>query len=274
MYWVTQTVIFSLSFFAGRLLAASWREAGQLETVRQSIVFPDLPPALEELSILHLSDLHGPCRESLMAQVIQTAEGLKPDLIVITGDLAGNRRELGLAETVIRSLKAPLGIWCVYGNNDLHLGRDLVAREVRRAGGKILDNASTMLKHHGTPLRLVGINHKTQCSPRWRLQELAENGPFTIVLAHAPDAARKVLLGDLVMAGHTHGGQLNLPPFTLINRHAFGEQVLSGLTVINGRPVYISRGIGTQMVPLRFRCRPEVSLLTLTRREQPERAYK
>ncbi len=269
MQWITQTVIFTLSFFAGRMLASSWREAGQLETVRQTVVFPDLPPMLEGLSILHLTDLHGPCREPLMAQVVQTAAGLKPDLIVITGDLAGNRRELGLAETVIKSLKAPLGIWCVYGNNDLAIGRDPVARVVRRAGGKMLDNASATLSHHGTPLRLVGINHKTQCSPRWRLKELAENGPFTIVLTHSPGAARKVLLGNLVMAGHTHGGQLNLPPFTWINRKAFGEQVLSGLTDINGRPVYISRGIGTQMVPLRFRCRPEVSLLILTRRGQP-----
>ncbi|MDP7420500.1 MAG: metallophosphoesterase family protein [bacterium] len=266
MGYLLELLVYPVSYIIGWFLGRSWHEAGSPEMVKLDFAVRSLPKGLEDLTILHLSDLHGPQRASLIPLIAEAVRSLAPDCIAVTGDLARNDHELLLAETLLRGLEAPLGIFCVYGNNDLRFNPDLVRRAVEDSGAVLLDNTSITVTKNGTPVRLVGINHRTACSPRWRLHHQEDTPPFTLILMHGPAAAAKLEIGDLVLAGHTHGGQLCLEPLTWLSRRVFSIESLAGKTLIGSRPVYISRGIGTKMLPLRFRCPPEITLITIKKK--------
>lgn len=258
-----ETLCYTLAAGGGWFLGRGWKEAGSLDQVSIELPLESLPPEFDGLTILHLSDLHGPTRDSLIPHIVAATRDISPDLIVITGDLARTPRELILAETLLRGLRAKFGVFCVYGNNDLKFDPERVRHVVQRSGAVLLDNSSAVMAVNGAPLRLIGINHNTPCSPRWRLCEKREDTPFTLVLLHGPAGAASLQTGDLVLAGHTHGGQIILPLLDRFLQKAFGLETLAGLTVIGSRRVYISRGIGTKGLPLRFRCRPEITTITL-----------
>lgn len=203
----------------------------------------------------------------------------KPDLILIPGDLQQvgfeHRAEIAAQlRALFAPLAAPLGVWYVEGNTeDTAQARQLLAGSPVR----ILDNEIVRLEHHGTRVALCGVDLGFD-SPAARsalhaIESEAGEDDVRLVVAHRPDVAfalRPHSRVDLVVAGHTHGGQVQLPLFgPPITLSGVPRRVAAGgLSELDGRRIYVSRGIGWEhghAPRVRFLCAPEVSLLTLER---------
>jgi predicted MPP superfamily phosphohydrolase len=245
---------------------------------RRTLVFPNLPPALNGLRIAHLSDVHAGVHmsEAKMQEIVKQTNALGADLIVQTGDM------IDISQSFIpdfvrafRDLHAPLGVVTVLGNHDRYTGQDAVIRGVKDAGQVFVKNGVHVIERGGAALALVGIDDPHA----WRsddpqdddVEEALRHTPpaqeaFRILLAHRPGAFDGAAPRDipLTLAGHIHGGQFYLPvvgwsPGRLITKYVMGHFTQGA------SQLYVSRGIGVVGVPLRVFVPPEIALFELTR---------
>ena len=263
---------------AGATLATYgiWSAYRLPEVTHRTLVFPDLPPGLDGLTVLHLSDLHAGVHlgEDMMQEIVAQANALRPDLIVQTGDMIDiSRSYIPPYVRAFRALRAPLGVVTVLGNHDRYTGEAEVIRGCLDAGQVFVRNGCHVIERHGAVLALLGID-----DPRnWNVDDpqtadvdaalrAAPPDAFAVLLAHRPGvwdtaAPRGV---RLTLAGHIHGGQLYVPvigwsPGRLITKYVMGH-------FQRGRSqLYVSRGIGVVGVPIRVFAPPEIELFTLRR---------
>lgn len=234
-----------------------------LDITRQSIHVRDWPAALDGFTIGFLSDLHRSrtVSQALIERAVEMLLGLRPDMIVLGGDYVtwGDRRYIESAAEPLRRLRAPNGVFAVLGNHD---DDRLVPAALGRAGAEVLKDERTRITVSGQRLDLVGLRFWTR-----RLEDIAplvdRTQPVRILLAHDPRRLREAAaLGfPLVLSGHTHGGQVVLPGLGAIAARKF--PVAAGLLSTNGTTLFVSRGIGTVYVAVRYHCPPEVAILTL-----------
>ena len=234
------------------------------------LAVPGLPDALAGLRIAHLSDFHLglPSRGSrAVERAVGWAEERRPDLVAITGDLLSRRS----GEPQLRRLLARLaGAYAVLGNHDLAISRDPFAErtELRDLSPVVLlSDSSRTIDVRGCRVQIAGID------PRgWFRRTVAPgrlvdpDADFRILLDHVPRVLDRLRPGwfHLVLAGHMHGGQINLP-------YGFGKLRLAHLTARYTEGVYrtdaavmhVSPGLGTTFVPFRFLARPEATELVL-----------
>ncbi len=205
-----------------------------------------------ELVVLHLTDIHVSTPGRRERRVLEIAEAEKPDLIVITGDSVLHGYDRAGFGDFMSKLRAPMGVFACPGNWEDWVGRS-VDEDYEKAGVRMLRDASVGLP--GVPAELLGLSSAHAPVPDG-------SGRFRIALCHYPAslsaAARKGV--DLVLAGHSHGGQVRLPfagalalPFDCDGREAGWYE--EGKTRL-----YVSRGVGTSILPVRFLCRPEVAV--------------
>ena len=244
--------------------------------------------------------------EGLIARAVQMTMREQPDLIAITGDIAQSEAMLERTLDELAALSAPLGVYIVPGNHDyrdigIERWHDAVSR--RRSltdltnsarylnvpgrsfgAGSTVSGPISVLRgsilpeprssgapvDHGARLCIAGVDDLSEGRPR--LDALHSSSPrdFTILLAHNPDQAEQARRGvdrvDLILSGHTHGGQVRLPGFgAIVNSADHDELYEAGVRRRPWTQVYTSRGIGTVHLPVRFLTRPEVAILTLTR---------
>ncbi len=255
------------------MLYAVTCEPGWLELEHVAVPIRGLPSALEGLKIAHLSDLHfGPYtgKERVRAAV-EAALALDADLVLVTGDYVLRSEEY--AEPCARelvALQAPLGVYAVPGNHDYWTNIDEVAAQISGAGLRLLRNSSKLLTIGGAPLWIVGVDDVWE--GHHDLDRALADVPLdepVLLLVHEPDFADRVAQVAhwvlLQLSGHSHGGQVNLP---LLGRPALpwlGRKYPVGLQSVVGSElqVYTNRGVGLIAPPVRFNCRPEVTLLTL-----------
>ncbi len=195
---------------------------------------------------------------------------LDADLILLTGDYVnkfrGNVKPAGAA---LRGLRARHGVYAVLGNHDYWVHAEGMTDALRKSGIDVLFDEKRKISVEGAYIWLVGTDDVWEGNPDY---DKALNGvqpeDACIVLAHNPDAvlALKGRTADLVLAGHTHGGQVNLPivgpvypNVRLGRRYAAGGPFVFGHTQL-----YVSRGLGF-LWPVRFRCTPEIPVFTLRR---------
>lgn len=263
---------------AGVAAYATFIEPRWLQLVRRRIHIRALPPALEGLRVGLLTDLHAADGRSvwLARRAADVVMAEAPDVIAITGDFAEDEGGLRNVLEALESLAAPLGVWAVPGNHDHVAGigkwRELIDRA---AGVHDLTNRFEMVAHRGSRICLGGVDDLYEGRPRLTLPP-AEERDLTLLLAHTPDLAERCRRAldavDLVLSGHTHGGQVRLPFLPApVNSARHRELYENGLRRRPWTQVYTSRGIGTTGVPFRFFARPEVTLLTLTAAPRPAR---
>jgi hypothetical protein len=239
------------------------RERSALGVTRRAIDIHDWPAGLDGLTIGFLSDLHRSrtVPQALIERAVDTVLGQRPDLIVLGGDYVtwGDRRYIESAAEPLRRLSAPRGVFAVLGNHD---DDRLVPAALRRAGVEVLKDERTRLTVAGQPLDLVGLRFWTR-----RLEDIEplidRAQPARLLLAHDPRRVKEAAeLGfPLVLSGHTHGGQVVLPGLGAIAARKF--PVASGVLSVNGTTLFVSRGIGTVYVAVRYNCPPEVAVLTV-----------
>jgi len=262
--------------------------AGQVELVRVPVRIDNLPAPLHGLKIGLLTDLHSSfiVSKGSIEAAARLVMSEAPDLIVLTGDyisgstkfLSGHIGEfkkeyLERCVDALASLKAPLGIYGVLGNHDFWSGPEavkLICETFTKQLGLVwLRNRSITLKKNGAPFHLLGVDDywEAGCSLASACKDL-DNKTVRVLLSHNPDINDDISLMreriDLVLSGHTHGGQVVLPLVgQQIMPSKFGQKYRSGLVRDGGRQTYISRGIGHLLAPIRLNCMPEATVLTL-----------
>jgi predicted MPP superfamily phosphohydrolase len=242
---------------------------------RVSLPIPNLPAELEGLSIVHLADSHIGrfTTPDKLGAIVEQANALRPDLVLMTGDLIDfSLDDLPAGIEMMHAFRSRLGTFMCEGNHDLFQDRKYFEREVRRSGLRLLLNESAMVHHQGQAIQLLGI--------KWGgLPDRKDNGfevhtrtvaalrkpeAFPILLAHHPhafDPARQVGI-PLTLGGHSHGGQINLT-------HEIGlgpmmYKYWSGLYRKGECATFISNGVGNWF-PLRINTPAEIVQLTLVK---------
>lgn len=254
-------------------------EPRRLVVERVSIASPGWHGA--PLRIVALGDIHvaGPHMSPARARdVVAEVDALAPDLVVLLGDYVhgherlaasdeGRRRAVTEGITALGGLRAPLGVVAVLGNHDVWYDREHVERALRDASITVLVNAHTVIDRGGAPLVIAGLDDATTGSPDYALAlRGAPEAADVIVLTHSPDPFATSPPGvALTLAAHTHCGQVYVP---FVGRavvpSAFGQRFACGLVRERDQALYVTAGLGTSILPVRFLTPPEISLLTLT----------
>ncbi|MDP1572589.1 MAG: metallophosphoesterase [Vicinamibacterales bacterium] len=241
-------------------------ERHQLRRIERDLPVLGLPPALDGLRIGLITDVHHSLMVSADAVTgaVEVLGAAAPDLVVLGGDYVtyGDRRFVGpVAERLAPLAAAPEGAFAVLGNHDDD--RDMPAALTAR-GFTVLKDQRTALTIRGERLDLAGIRFWTR-----RAQDIAHvlrgTGETTILLAHDPRRLTEASALDvqLVLSGHTHGGQVVLPGVGALAGRKF--PVLAGMAQRENTTLFVSRGVGTVYVPIRLNCPPEVGIVTLRR---------
>ena len=235
------------------------------------IPVPNLPPAFSGFRIVHLTDLHyGPLVPlNLIEEVVDRANRLAPDLIVSTGDYVHERNSAEQINTVwpvLSRLRARSGVYAVLGNHDHWASTERSDYWMKRTGQDLRHKVVT-LERNGQRLWLAGTGDLWEDSRDLDalLRPIPEPG-CRIVLAHNPDSADTDFSSriDLMLCGHTHGGQVALPLIGTPVLPVKNKNYSSGLKRSKrGQAVFISRGIGWTIYPVRFNCYPEIAVLEL-----------
>jgi predicted MPP superfamily phosphohydrolase len=266
-----------LLFSIGLILAldALFIEPARLVINRQELRLPSWPAELSGMRVALLSDLHvGSPHWTLerLRELVQKVNAEQPDLILLGGDYQingvsfGNYIEMAPIAEELGQLRAPLGVFSVLGNHDWWNDASKVRAALEARGITVLDDEVRRLDFHGQSLCLLGVRDETQRLRSARMElELALPGMPLIALMHEPD-----LFADfdpratLTLAGHTHGGQVDLPFLgRLVVPSRYGARYAAGHIVEQGRHLFVTSGVGTSIIPVRFRVPPEIALLTL-----------
>jgi hypothetical protein len=241
----------------------------------RDIAFPvrNLPAGLAGLRIALLTDLHFGVYLSApeLNRAIDMANEARPHLTLVTGDFitrTGDPLDACLAQ--LRRLRAEIGVFGCLGNHEIYADcEDYAEAQCRRQGIEILRRRAHTLDVGGAPLNLAGVDYQSRRRGRYLAgaERLVRPGAVNLLMSHNPDVFPVAAdLGyDLVVGGHTHGGQVTVEILEQsANISRFFTPFVAGLYRRGSSALYVSRGIGTINLPLRLGARPEVSLLRLT----------
>lgn len=260
-------------------------ERHHLEITHRTIELKRLPPAMDGLRIAQLSDFHYEqyTEPYFIRDAVEQVNRLAPDLVVLTGDYVsegpmpcayGAKSSYPCAE-ILAGIVCPQR-WCVLGNHDATVGPAIVTDALKTHGLPVLANAHVPFERNGTRLWISGVKDIGKSDPDLHLaapRGLQADQEPVILLAHEPDYADEVVKHggvDLMLAGHSHGGQVRLPWVGALYTPPLGRKYVEGLFPLeNGLQLYVNRGLGAVGIPFRFDCRPELTLLTLRGPQHP-----
>jgi predicted MPP superfamily phosphohydrolase len=250
-------------------------EPDSLVVREETIELPNWPGGFENLRVAVLSDLHvgSPYIGAIKLNYIvaRVNEG-QPDLVVLLGDFmiqgvaGGKQVEPEYFAETLKHLHARLGVFAVLGNHDWWYDGPRVRRALEAVGIRVLDDDVLRLERGGDAIWLIGLadawTNKTDI--KGTLARVTDDKPI-IALTHNPDLfARIPQRVVLTLAGHTHGGQVNLPFVGRLRVPSeFGERYAAGHVVEGNHHLFVTTGVGTSIIPVRFRVPPEIVFLTL-----------
>lgn len=263
-------IVFSVLFFIGFFI-----EPNELIVDKVTLKLNKWDKKHNNIKIAVVSDIHaGAPFISLnkVKNIVKMVNREKPDLILLPGDFVGQgviggkliKPELIAKE--LSGLKSKYGIISVLGNNDWKYDGDKVRYALEKQNITVLENSSKEIIINGKQLYIAGLADLTKRFPDVPKTMSEIKGQKSILmLSHNPDVFPFIPNNvSLTIAGHTHGGQVNLPVVgRLIVPSAFGERYATGFVEENNKDLYVSTGIGTSILPVRFRVVPEIEILTI-----------
>jgi predicted MPP superfamily phosphohydrolase len=273
--------ILALLSMLGSGVWAFWLEPASLRNENHEIQLPNWPAKCDGLHIAVLADLHvGSPFNGLdkLGRIVDLTLAAKPDLILLAGDyvihgvLGGSKISPEQIAQGLSGLSAPLGVFAVLGNHDWWENAPLIQRMLESVGIKVLDDAAVLIQRDSCVFRLAGLSDYWNGPRNYRaVLENFSPGTPTLAFTHNPDVFAEIRWPvDLLIAGHTHGGQVNLPLWGRpIVPSKYGERYAAGHIVENGRHLFVSTGLGTSMIPVRLGVPPEISVLTLRAAVRP-----
>jgi predicted MPP superfamily phosphohydrolase len=254
-------------------------EPNRLVVNEQQIKLPNFPKRLDGFKIVAIADIHGGSNavdEEKIHYLVTLANQQQPDLIVLLGDFVSqqyfNRAKLKMDSDVvaknINGLKAKYGVYAALGNHDWWNNGAKIRKELEENGMKVIENDVSPIEVNGQTIWILGIPDFLTRQPivlQMAMSGINKPGPI-IAITHNPDVFAELPSNiTLTLAGHTHGGQVNIPfigsPIVPSN---YGQRYAAGHIVENGRHLFVTTGVGTSVLPFRFRVPPEIAVLTLS----------
>lgn len=282
------TAVVSGYAFVGASVGAIQKDNYTIDETTLKI--PGLPAEQRGTKIVMISDIHsGPFMDTgLMSSYVDVINDMKPDLIFIPGDMTNSQQEEAVPfAKSFRELKAKYGVYATFGNHDYFSDVNYIGDVIKNETGiRLLRNEALLIDVNGKPFSIMGTEdtrdsggksnpviakYITQTIEKtnsiFKEKNIESSGVPRILLTHKPYVFDDVsdLNFDLMLSGHTHGGQVVFFKFGDINLSiaATVHKYISGLYKNEGKYLYVSRGIGTVGLPLRFNCPPEITKITL-----------
>ena len=258
--------------FLGRLAAPlPGNQIHRLDVNEKTLSVPGLPAGLRGFSIAHLTDFHfsGRISAAYFREVVNATNDLQPDLVAITGDIVDVASCIAWIPETLGRLVAPHGVWFILGNHDRRVDRTTLRKALGDAGLIDIGSSSRRLNIDGETVLIAGnelpwIGTAPAVPP---VDDGDEDPAFRVLLSHSPDQigwARRHGF-QLMLAGHTHGGQIRLPLIgAVLVPSLHGTKYAAGTFYEAPTLLHVSRGVSS-LSPLRFNCPPELALLRLTR---------
>jgi len=246
-------------------------EPKTIKTEQVSIDINNLPLSFKGVKIVHLSDLHSKNFGEREREILENLKQLNPEFVFITGDFVDwIAQDLESCQSFWKELSAnyPQRVFGVLGNHDHRHPKFKTLRNLLKESGiEILENETKKIEKDDCFLYLIGVDdpHEGYDDFERAVAEIKNQAP-KILLAHSPEIFRKVKGKgiNLVLVGHTHGGQINIPFLTdFFLPLKYDKQYKSGLFKEKSTYLYVNRGIGTTFLPLRFNAPPEITLIEL-----------
>ena len=231
-----------------------------------------LPAALDGLRLLHISDAHLSPRNDFTESIVSRAEAARPDLVAVTGDLPSGPYGIPLARRLLERLAARWPTYVVLGNADHRADR------FHHSIARWHETGAHVLINRGIPsadgrLWIAGVDDpmRHRDDPAQALANAPANA-FRLLLAHSPDVIQRAaaLEADLILSGHTHGGQVRLPLIgALLTRARVGRRYARGVFRLgSGAVLIVTSGLGVTRLAVRFWCPPEMTLWVMRRSGQ------
>ena len=231
-----------------------------------------LGPAHDGLKIVQLTDFHHSLFTPLeeIQRAVHMANHLRPDVVALTGDYVTlSPAYIWPVARALGRLRARLGVFAILGNHDFQVDPEAITRALRAQRIRVLRNSHCALRSRSGNLWVVGVDDLwwEAADIRAALRSVPAREP-KVLLCHNPLGIRLAAAHgiDLMLSGHTHGGQVRLPMVgSVYGRSKLGKRFVEGWNRLDGTQIYVSRGIGKVLVPLRFGCPPEITCLRLRR---------
>ena len=245
-------------------------EATRVILTRHDIRIPGLPSGLDGLRLAQVSDVHLPGNRTAARAALELLHRERPDITLLTGDMTESLGALDGVRSFAAEARGSLATVAVLGNWEHRIGAvgkpalDLY----RSAGAALLVNEAVTVDVGGVPLTLVGLDDPVSGDPDISAaQKGVVPGSTEIWLVHAPGIADRFsrmtsIRPSLLLAGHTHGGQIRIPLLPPVKPTGAGR-FLEGWYHDTWAPLYVSRGVGTTGIPARFNCSAELPIFTL-----------
>lgn len=252
---------------------ATWVEPRWLQVERITLSFPTLPEAFKGLRVVQFSDLHVGFHLNMkqLSHVVEVIQAERPDIVCFTGDLVDY--EVGPygqeMQKILRTLTTTYGCYAVLGNHDYYGNVDEVAEVLEEGGFHCLRNKGMRIQKGNQSIWIAGIEDMWEGKPDLKAAlKSAKKEEWVLLLSHAPDfadiaAAQPI---QLQLSGHSHGGQVRLPILGPMASVPYGVKYPAGLYHVGANKsltLYTNRGIGVSVQPIRFMCRPEITVFTL-----------
>jgi len=259
---------------------ASTHGKHEFEIVHRSFAIANLPDAFQNFRIVQLSDVHlEEYTESwFLEEIVRQTNALKPDLVLITGDFVSRGplalpvawRAAGVCAEVLSGLTAPQR-YAILGNHDRSVGASRVIEPLQAHATPVLVNSHISLERGSDRIWICGSDDVEGGEPDLGLSIPADPRAPVLFLCHEPDYVDRILqhprfpLMDLMLSGHSHGGQIRLPFIGPLILPPLGKRYPEGLYRFGHVQLYVNRGIGTVGLPLRWNCPAEITHITLVR---------
>ena len=263
-----ETPLRSLAVSLTHVARAALTEPYMLTIEHERIHLNRLPKAFDGFRVVQLSDVHhGPFSDrEQIERAVDTANRLKPDIIALTGDYISKERHYAApCAEMLGRLKARHGVYAVLGNHDHWTDAALITDLFRAEGITVLINEGMRFEKNGSAFWLAGVDDTMV-----GLEDIplalagARQDEMKLLLAHNPIVLRRAARAsvDLILSGHTHGGQVAIRGERSAVRGA-RKRLLKGHGRLGNTQIYVNRGLGTVVLPIRYGCPPEISLLEL-----------
>lgn len=259
----------ALLFFTSCSSTAHLNRQGAARIKDYKITHKDIPPAFDNFRIIFISDLHykSTLQEKGLHKLMNQLRSLRGDMILMGGDYHEGVQYIRPLFDSLREVHPPYGIIGVLGNNDYEAGYGEIMESARENQIRILEHTSDTIRKEESCIIIAGVRNpfdkkKNGISP----DVLLSDSDFVILLTHTPDYAEyaEIRHSDLILAGHTHGGQITLFGYAPVTASAYGQRFRSGMKRNkNNIPVIITNGIGTSRKRLRLFAPSEIVRITL-----------
>jgi hypothetical protein len=266
-------VWFIIAIILAFLIYSCLIEPRWIEVTHHDVYLKRLPPEFDGFKILHLTDLHARFWGWREQRVTDWVAQQDAGLVAVTGDVMVHPFRGADVTRLMTALNHRLPVWFVLGNHDVRDNSHLpdLLQEWREQGIHVLRNDHQRIERNGSALFLVGVDdpHLFLANLSKSLKDVPQDA-CKILLAHSSDVYEEAAHAgvDLILSGHTHGGQVRLPFIgaLIANTRKAPRRYAAGLfKVAEHTQLFVSRGIGHSTLPMRFLCRPQIAVLTLRR---------